>query len=221
MTIAAITIVAVVPLLGNELRVQDWDPQFARIIVERTIRFGGSFYENGIYNKGPLELLVYDVARHLGGYDGMWHIVSVFAAVAALVTALVAARTAQWTGAFRALALATGVALYVHLTVSGSDYAGVLYARNMTVSLLAVVWLLTFEERFWRAPRARTLSCVAAGALLGVVAQTLVAEAFAAAVLGLGFLAMLVHRTGVRPGRKLVAVTLGSGAIAFSSAPAW
>jgi hypothetical protein len=221
LTVAAVAAVAVVPVLGNQLRVQDWDPQFARVIVERVQRFGGTFYENGIYNKGPLELIVYDVARHLGGYDGMWHVVSAFGALAAAVVALVAARTVRWDGAPFALAVAMGVGLYIHLTLSHSDYAGVLYARNITVALLAVAWLVTFEDRFWRSARSRTVCCVVGGAVLGLVAQTLISEAFSAGVIGIALLVVILCRAGAAERLKLMALAVGSSAVVFASAPAW
>src|SRR5438270_11394638 len=71
LTVAVLAIVVVVPIVGNQVRVADVDPQFMRDLIERVHRFGGTFYQNGIYNKGVLEPVVYNVARHLGGYDGM------------------------------------------------------------------------------------------------------------------------------------------------------
>ncbi|MGI9021982.1 MAG: hypothetical protein ACR2HV_01880 [Acidimicrobiales bacterium] len=221
LTVAAITVVAAVPLLGNELRVQDWDAQFARDIVERVHHFGGTFYENGIYNKGPLELFAYNVARHLGGYDGMWYWVSIFGTVAGLVVAVVAGRTVRWKGAPGALALATGAVLFVHLLLSSSDYAGVLYARNMTAALLAIGWAVTFEERLWLSPRRRMVSCVVGGAVLGLVVQTLVAEVFAAAAIGLALVAMIIHRAEPAARARLVLLAVGSALATFLSAPAW
>ena len=83
LTVAVLTVVFVIPFLGNRLRVADVDPQFMRDLIERAHRFGGTFYENGIYNKGVLEPFVYNLGRHLGGYDGMWLTISIFAAIAA------------------------------------------------------------------------------------------------------------------------------------------
>src|SRR5438477_409976 len=91
LTVATLTVVGIVPIVGDELRVQNVDPQFMRDIIERVHRFGGTFYQNGIYNKGPLEPVVYDLARHIGGYNGMWLVVSAFAAIAALAAAVAAA----------------------------------------------------------------------------------------------------------------------------------
>ena len=221
LTVATLTVVGIVPIVGDELRVQNVDPQFMRDIIERVHRFGGTFYQNGIYNKGPLEPVVYDLARHIGGYNGMWLVVSAFAAIAALAAAVAAARTSRWTGAPAALALATGVALYIHLTLSPSDYAGVLYARNMTVALLAVAWVLTFEERLWRTARTRMTVALAVGALLGLVVQTLVGEAFTAAAIGLGLLAMISSRVGHPERAALRRATVVSAAVVFAAAPAW
>lgn len=220
-TVAAITIVVAVPFLGNELHVQDYDSQFARDIVERVHYFGGTFYENGIYNKGPLELCVYNVARHLGGYDGMWFWVSIFGTIASLIIAFVAAGTARWWGAPKALALATGIVVFIHLSLSSSDYAGILYARNLTVTLLAVAWAVTFEERFWRSSRGRMLSCVVAGTVLGLVVQTLVAEVFSATTIGLALVGLIFHRADAAARAKLILLAGGSAVVAFLSAPAW
>ncbi|MCU1462126.1 MAG: hypothetical protein JWO37_2201 [Acidimicrobiales bacterium] len=221
LTVALLTVVGVVPIIGNELRVQNVDPQFMRDIIERVHRFGGTFYDNGIYNKGPLEPIVYDVARHLGGADGMWLVVSAFVALAALACAVAAARTARWTGAPASLALATGAALYLHLTLSPADYAGVLYARNMTVALLAIAWVVTFEDRLWRNPRARLASTLAVGAILGVVVQALVAEAFAAAAVGLALLAMVSVRVAHHERRALQRAAIAGAVGSFAIAPAW
>jgi hypothetical protein len=151
----------------------------------------------------------------------MWHVVSVLGAVAAAAVALVAARTARWNGAGAALGVAVGVALYIHLTLSPSDYAGVLYARNMTVALLAVAWLVTFEERLWRSDRSRARCCVVVGALLGLVAQTLLAEAFTAGVIAVALLVVILRRAEAAARSRLMVLALGSAVVAFVSAPVW
>src|SRR5437763_16594137 len=88
LTVAVLAIVVVIPVVGNQVRVADVDPQFMRDLIERVHRFGGTFYQNGIYNKGVLEPFVYNVARHLGGYDGLWIAVSARAAAPALICPL-------------------------------------------------------------------------------------------------------------------------------------
>ena len=52
-------------------------------------------------------------------------------------------------GANRDLAVAVGAVVFVHFTLSRSDYAGVLYVRNITTALLAVVWMLLLYDRAW------------------------------------------------------------------------
>ena len=47
---------------GNWLRVQNVDPQFAMVLVQRTMHFGGTFYDNAVQDHGPLEPFLYDVA---------------------------------------------------------------------------------------------------------------------------------------------------------------
>jgi hypothetical protein len=221
LTAAVLTVVFVVPFLGNQMRVADVDPEFMRDIIERVHRFGGTFYQNGIYNKGLIEPLTYNLARHLGGYDGMWLFISVFAAIAAAICAFVMARTVRWTGGPTALAVATGAVLYIHLTVSPSNYAGVFYARNMTVTLLAITWLITFEERLWRSARSRLLAAIALGAVLGVVVQALLTEVFAAAAIVLAAGAMLSYRAEAAERLKLVGATLGAAFVVFIAAPLW
>src|SRR5438270_1423783 len=221
LTVAVLAIVVVVPIVGNQVRVADVDPQFMRDLIERVHRFGGTFYQNGIYNKGVLEPFVYNVARHLGGYDGMWIAVSAFAAVAALICAFVMARTVRWTGGPKALALAAGAVLYIHLTVSPSNYAGVFYARNMTVTLLAVAWLVAFEDRGWRSPRARLVSAIVLGALFGIIVNSLITEALACAAIALAAGAMLSYRAEAVERLKLIGATLGSAFLVFVAVPAW
>src|SRR4051794_34677374 len=192
-----------------------------RDLIERAHRFGGTFYENGIYNKGVLEPFVYNLARHLGGYGGMWLTISIFAAIAGLVCAFVMARTVRWTGGPVLLALAAGAVLYIHLTVSPSNYAGVFYARNMTVTLLAIAWLIAFEERLWRSPRARLVSAVAMGALFGVVVNSLITEVFAGAAIALAAAAMLSYRAEAAERLKIIGATLGSAFVVFVAVPIW
>lgn len=220
-TAAVLTVVFVIPIVGNQMRVADVDPEFMRDIIERVHRFGGSFYQNGIYNKGVLEPFTYNLARHLGGYDGMWIVISAFAAIAVLITSFVMARTVRWTGGPKALALAAGAALYILLTVAPSNYAGVFYARNMTTTLLAVSFLIAFEERCWRSRRGRLLAAIAMGALFGVVVNSLITEVFACAAIAFAAAAMLTYRTEAAERLKLIGATLGSAFAVFVAIPLW
>ena len=62
----------IVATIGNELAVQNWDPQYVRNIVERTEAFGGTFYENGIFNKGLLEPVIHLAAARVTSFGGYW-----------------------------------------------------------------------------------------------------------------------------------------------------
>jgi hypothetical protein len=219
-TVAVLTVVGVVPIVGNWLRVQDVDPQFMRNLIERVHQLGGTFYENGIYNKGPLEPVVYSFARHIGGYDGMWFVISALSALVALVCGLAAARTAAFVRAPAGLRLAAGAALYVHLTVSPSDYAGVLYARNMTIGLLAALWIVMLSDECWSSPRRQLASSIALGAVLGIVVQALLAQVFTAAAVGLAVVVFRFDAGMVQRRRNLGAAAV-SAAGAFLLAPLW
>ena len=93
--------------------------------------------------------------------------------VAALALGYVAARRHAFTGATREVAMAAGAAVFVHFTISRSNYAGVFYIRNMTTVLLALAWLLTIDDRCWSSRRRRRLAAIGAGALLGLAVQSL------------------------------------------------
>ncbi|HEX5097725.1 MAG TPA: hypothetical protein VFX21_17015, partial [Acidimicrobiia bacterium] len=209
----------VISAIGNELRVQDADPMFMRVVVERVHAFGGAYYENAIHNKGPLEPFVYSTALHLGGSEGMWYFISIFMTIAALVLAWSVAKAAAFTGGNRDVALAVAAVAFIHMTLSPADYAGVLYARNMTIALLAIAFVAVFEPRAWRTPRGRVISSVIAGVTLGIAVQTLTPEVFAGAVIATGGLLLLPRRAAGTELRRLRLIFIGSGALAFLSAP--
>ena len=56
-------------------------------------------------------------------------------------------------GANRNLAVAAAAVMFVHFTFSGADYAGVLYARNMTTALLALTWIVALSNAPWTTAR--------------------------------------------------------------------
>ena len=87
-TVAAGTLLVIAAIFQNEVNSQDWDPQYMRDIVERTLVHGGSYYENGIHNKGPIEPLVYHAARLISSYYSFWLAMSTFIALAALLIAV-------------------------------------------------------------------------------------------------------------------------------------
>ena len=162
------------PLIGNRIQAAANDAVFTQSLVNRAARFGGTYYQNGITPKGPLEDVAHDIALRVGGYDGHFYVISILVAISAALIALAAARTAQQTGANQYVALAAGAAVFVHFTLSNAPYAGLLYSRNILVTLFAVAWLLTLGDRGWTAsPRVQLATAIATGALLGLAVQTI------------------------------------------------
>jgi len=220
-TVLVLAVVAIVPVVGNEGSVQDVDPMFMRTIIERTDVYGGTFYENGIYNKGPLEAIFYNLANHITSYNGFWFAISLFVALVAAVIAYAGARTAIYAGANRLVALAVGAVLYVHFALADSDYVRVLFSRNLTVTLLAGVWILALSTRAWFNPRRSLASAIAVGALLGFAAQALTTTVFAGAAVGLTAAALLFERQGRDETRRLGRWAVGAAVLSFLSAPVW
>src|ERR1700749_3436551 len=135
LTLPVLIVVGVVTTVpGNWLRVQNFDPQFSMGLVQRTMHFGGTFFDNGIQDHGPIEPFLYDIAARLGGRNGAWYLIS------AMVTLV---------------SLGLGFVGFGHFTIWRSNYAGVFYIRNMTTILLAGAWLLLIENRAWASPRRR------------------------------------------------------------------
>jgi hypothetical protein len=220
-TFASFVVVFAAAVVGNWRRSQNVDPEYAYDIVLRTIRFGGTYYENGIHNKGPLETFVYHAATWISSRDGFWYAISLFIAIGAAVIGAAAARTAQAFGANRDLAAAAAAVVFVHFALSPSDYAGVLYARNMTTPLLAAVWIIMLWDRAWTDRRRALAATIVVGAILGIAAQTLISTAFAALPLALVTLALVRMRRPKREYWRLDAALVGAGALAFLSAPIW
>jgi hypothetical protein len=211
-------VVATIP--GNWLRVQNVDPQFAMVLVQRTMHFGGTFYDNAVQDHGPIEPFLYDLAARVGGRDGAWYGVSALATLAGLVLGYVAARTARVNGAAREIGIAVGAAVFVHFTISRSAYAGVFYIRNMTTVLLALAWLLMIEDRVWVSARSRKPAVLAIGCLLGLAVQSLLAT-FAAGVLGLVALGALWSHVDIRERLPLAGLMGGAALLTFLSAPVY
>ena len=180
-TAAGLTAIALIAVFRMEATTSNYDPQYMRVVVERTIVQGGSYYSNGIHNKGPLEPLVYEVAGLLGGRDGWWFIIGVFALAGAVVVGLAAAVVAVRAGASTLLGTCVAVMAIVHLTISDADYAGVLYARNITTALIALVVGVTLFGPCWADERRRRLAVVTIGVASGLAVQTLMTAAFTAA----------------------------------------
>ena len=223
LTAFALTGVAAVALIGNRLQAAANDAVFTQSLVNRAARFGGTYYQNGITPKGPLEDVAHDIALRVGGYDGHFFVISILVAVSAALIALAAARTAQQTGANRYVALAAGAAVFVHFTLSSALYAGLLYSRNILETLLAVAWLLTLVDRGWTAsPRAQLATAIVTGTLLGLAVQTILPSFIDATAIGLAAAFMVRRRVDDRARRRtLRRATAVSAVVAFISAPVW
>src|SRR5437762_1558063 len=200
-------IVTTVP--GNWLRTQNVDPQFSMVLVQRTIHFGGTFFDNAVQDHGPIEPFLYDIAARAGGPNGAWYVISAMVTLVSLVLGYAAARTARFAGAAPEVGVAVGAAVFVHFTISRSNYAGVLYIRNMTTVLLALAWLLVIEDRVWSSVRRRQVGAVIIGCLLGLAVQSLLST-FAAAVIGLVAIATVWTRVEIRERLPLAGIMSGS-----------
>jgi hypothetical protein len=227
LTVVTGSLLGLSSVFRNEFNTQDWDPQFMRDIVLRTMRFGGSYYENGIHNKGPLEPVLYHLAALVTGYESYWFAVSVMATLSAICVAYCAARAFGLVLDNKQLMISTAFVTFVQFTLTGADYAGKLYSRNMTVALQAIASVLIFGGSLWRSPSSRwsvvgTRSAIAIGVLLGLSAQTVSTTALSCSVLGLAFL-WLTRPSGligdVDSSKAVRLRFFGSGIVTFLSAP--
>jgi len=204
--------------VGLEYRSQDYDPQYARTIIERAARFGGSYYENGIHNKGPLETVVYDAARVVTTWDSYWFAIAAFVLIVSGTIALAGARVARAAGAGRWLAICLAAAGATHFAISSSDYSGVLYSRNITTGLLATALCIVLADRLWSDARRARQAWIAVGIIVALAVQTLLTTVFAgAAVIVLAWLLRSDQSGFSRPVRALTVAS----ATTIASAPAW
>lgn len=204
--------------IALEHRSQDFDPQYARTIIERAARFGGTYYENGIHNKGPLETVVYDSVRLFTNFDTYWFGISAYVIAVSVLLGLTAGLIAKTFCASRRFAMTSAVLVAAHFSLSESDYAGVLYSRNITTALLALVAAATLWDRPWRTPRLANTTYLTLVVLLGLAVQTLLTTVFAATVVGV-FLHL--RRSTATTLRRPFTVALVTGATTIASAPAW
>ena len=211
---------------GNEFRSQDYDPMYMRDLVERQMHYGGSYYVNGIHNKGPLEPIVYRLAATFTSWNSYWFAISAFIFLAACFLAWCAARVFRTTSGHQSLGFAVGLAVLIHFTLSGSDYGGVLYSRNMTVCLLAAALMILIDRAVWDGRRRLrpTGAAVIVGCLLGLTMQTLTTAALSAGVLGLSGLWLMAdgsERIERIERRRRFFLMGGSAVLTFALAPAW
>jgi hypothetical protein len=78
------------------------------------------------------------------------------------------------------LGVCVAVLAIVHLTISDADYAGVLYARNITTALIAVTIGVAAYGPLWADERRRRRAVVAIGVASGLAVQTLLTAALTA-----------------------------------------
>lgn len=216
-TAAGLAAIAIVAVFRMEATTPNYDPQYMRVLVERTMAFGGSYYSNGIHNKGPLEPLLYEIAGRLGGADGWWFVVSAMALGAAVCVGLAAAVVTVRVGGTTLPAVCVAVMAIVHLTLSDADYAGVLYARNITTALVAGALGIVAYGPMWRTERARRRTTLTAGLAIGLAVQTLLTAAFTASPVLLW--AMWERRRERAWGRPVWVLLPVVAALAFASAP--
>ncbi|MGQ0825111.1 MAG: hypothetical protein ACT4OX_08830 [Actinomycetota bacterium] len=211
-----------ITIIGNHAHAVGNDATFSQMLVNRALRFGGSYYENGIHPKGPLEEVAHDIARRIGGYNGHWYVISAMIAISALVLGYAAARTAMATGGNGYVGLAVGAAVFVHFTLSDAPYAGLFYARNILVAMLALAWIIVLEGRLWSTPRGLWIAALTTGLILGLAVQTILPALFDAAAIGIGALLLLRDRVeNPARQRRLRDLIVVSGAVGVASAPLW
>jgi hypothetical protein len=217
--IAVLVALAIIAVFHMQLSAPNYDPQYMRVLVERTIRLGGSYYENGIHNKGPLEPAIYELAGRIGGRSGFWFVIAIFTMATTLVIAAATALATELAGGVRVVAIAVAVMTATHLTLSDSDYAGVLYSRNITVGLLAAAFAVGGWDGAWRSERRRIGAVIVAGLAIGLAVQTLLSASFTAIpVLAWVMWTRRQERVWSRPVWLAVPVV---AAIGFLSAPVY
>jgi hypothetical protein len=206
---------------SNALRSADFDPQQMRTYVERTVRFGGSFYENGLHNKGPLDPIIYRFAFTLGGYDAFWYAISGFIIIGTILIAYAAYKTTLEYDTPRSLGIAVATVAFFHFALAKTDYSGVLYSRNEVSYLLVAAWIIVLSKRVWASNENCRRSTVVLGALIGLTVQTVLTTVFAAAVIACVWFAFMTTRFELAVRRTLIFRFIFSSSAAFVSAPLW
>jgi hypothetical protein len=218
-TVAAIAL-GWIALFANERRASDVDPQFIRLIAERTTRFGGTYYQNSLHNKGPFDALLYHIPREVLGFDAYWYGISFFILVGTGLIALAVARTTLVHSVPKSAGVAVGIIAFFHFALVRADYAGVMYTRNETAYMFAVVWLIVLVPKWWTERRS-IWSMVAIGALFGLAAQTLISSVIEVVVLAALVDVVVQDRVGKEQRRRHLLVGAGTAAAVFVTAPLW
>lgn len=214
---AGLTLLAIVAVFAMQSSTPNYDPQYMRVLVERAMHTGDSYYASGIHNKGPLEPFVYELAGQLGGPDGWWFVISFFTLCAALAVGLTAGVVTVRCGGTRLLAACVVTMAVVHLTLSDADYAGVLYARNLTTALISAALAIAAFDPWWRSERSRRWAAIAVGLAAGLAVQTLMTSCFTASPVLLW--AMWHRRRDGVLGRPAWLIMPAVAALALLSAP--
>ena len=209
---------AFVTWIGLEDRTRDFDPQYVRTIIERAATYGGSYYENGIHNKGPLETALYDSVRLFTSYESFWFGISAYVVIISALLGITAWLIARSIGASLVLAATAGSVVAIHFSLSSSDYAGVLYSRNITSGLLALVLVITLWPRCWITTRRSTTNFLFSGVIIGLAVQTLLTTVFAGAVMTWFVIAHRGSSTSLRRPITTMATTIASTILL---APLW
>ena len=215
---SAIVVIGLGALLANEHRSQDFDPQYTRTIIERAAKFGGSYYQNGIHNKGPLETALYDSARLFTTNGNYWFGISLYVLIITTLLSIAVAAVARISGGSRTVALSAAVLVFLHFSISSSDYAGVIYSRNMTTCALAIVFALIWWPRAWSSTRRSRWAYIASFVVLGLAVQTLLTTLFAAIVLSI---ALIIHRHRAPQFARPIIVAIATFSATILTAPMW
>ena len=155
LTIVAMTGLGCAALVGNWFRAAAPDAQSRGEIVVRVSKYGGTYFDNAVLNRGPLEQWAHSLASHISTYDGYWYTISAFVAIVSAVVAYSMYRTVVAFGAVGELGLAAAIVGFVHFALGSSAYAGVFFVRNLITMLLVVVWVIMLADRPWRTTRSR------------------------------------------------------------------
>ena len=215
---SAFGIVVLGAFFALEHRSQDFDPQYTKTIVERAAKFGGTYYQNGIHNKGPFETILYDSARIFTSQGNYWFGISLYILLISTCLALAAASLVRIVGGSRTIAMTAALATFLHFSISSSDYAGVIYSRNMTTCMLTAVFAWSWWPRAWSNQKRADWSFLASFVILGLAVQTLLTTIFAALVVGT---ALIVHRSRSTRFSHPVMLSLATFMTTVLSAPAW
>ncbi len=217
-TQSALAIIGLGALISIEHRSQDFDPQYTKTIVERAAKFGGTYYQNGIHNKGPLETALYDSVRLFTSHGSYWFGIAFYVLVISALLSVAVAAVARISGATKTIALSAAVLVFLHFTISSSDYTGVIYSRNMTTCAVAIVFALMWWPRAWSSSRRSQLTFVCSFIVLGLAVQTLLTTLFAAMVVGV---ALIIHRRRAVQIERPIIVAIATFSTTILTAPAW